>query len=161
MKPEQEQFLKLYLKARHEHQDVYYSVRAEEYESAHNQAVLATTILTILALVASVLAASNVAGLQAYWGIAGVIFPALATAFIAYDSLYAFERQSKLFNDSAQALGIAYGDNPLNLKTLKAEKYPAVISDYVNEVESIFKAEQGQWSQLIGDITGDAPRGGE
>jgi predicted O-methyltransferase YrrM len=160
MKPEQEQFLKLYLKARHEHQETYYSGRAEEYESAHNQAVLVTTILTMLALVVSVLAASHVADLQAYWGIAAVIFPALATAFIAYDGMYAFERQNKLFNDSAEALGAAYSDNPLNLKNVREEEYPTIISDYVNEVESIFKAEQGQWSQLIRDITDNTSQGG-
>ena len=81
-----------------------------------------------------------------------VIFPGLSTALSAYDGLYAFERQAKLYRDAANAVHRARADAPDLKQGLTETDYRRALSAYVYEVESIFRQEQGQWGQLINEI---------
>lgn len=147
MSEQDQQTINLYLELRHRNQQEFYTRRKEEYEKAHNQAIILTMVLNMFALAASVLATSNVGGMEALWGVFAVVFPALATAFIAYDRLYAFENNASLYGKAADALAALKPDAE-EIKSLKGNEYDQAFERYVRQVESVFQAEQGQWSLL-------------
>src|SRR5262245_21519177 len=98
------QFLGLYRACRLEHQRAFYESRRMEFEAARDQSVWLTSFLMILTAAASALATAGAGGLKVLWSILAIGFPALATALSAYNGLYAFERQAKLYGDAANAL---------------------------------------------------------
>ncbi len=147
MSEQDQKTIHLYLELRHKHQQDFYARRKEEYEKAHNQAIILTMVLNMCALAASVLATSNVWDLESLWGVFAVVFPALATACIAYDRLYAFENNASLYGRAADALAALKPDAE-EIKSLKGNEYDQAFERYVRQVESVFQAEQGQWSLL-------------
>jgi hypothetical protein len=151
MNPRDEQFLKCYEKHRYEDQQKFYEGHIEEFETARSQAIILTSILIGCAGITSVLAAADVLHLKALWVILAIIFPALGTAFAAYDRLYAFEQQAKLYKDARGALD-AHRYRSLGKASLSESEFRAVVSDHVQEVEGVLRSEQGQWGQLISQI---------
>jgi hypothetical protein len=101
---------------------------------------------------AASLAAANIGGLQTLWSILAVVFPALSTGLSAYNGLYAFERQAKLYGDAANALLRATADSPDLKPTMEATAFAVAVSAHVQQVEQILSGEQAQWGQLIGEI---------
>jgi ABC-type transport system involved in cytochrome bd biosynthesis fused ATPase/permease subunit len=149
-----EQFLQLYRDGRVGDQLAYYDARVAEYESAHSQVVTISATFAALAAFAGVLAAADVAGQRPLWAALAVAFPALATAFTAYDALYAFQHQARLFQDAAQLLDRTRAAEP---DTAQAADQQAR-SQYVSAVENILVTESGHWGQLISDLKlPDAP----
>ncbi len=146
-------FCDLYQKYRHEDQLDFYTKRQKEFETAESQASLLNIALMTLAAIVSLLASANLLDLSTWWAALAVIFPVLATALSTYQSVYAFDHQAKLYKDAVVAL-----------RYVKAYQAPIVnegvsLEDYVERVESIFKAEQGQWGQLISQIKGASAPG--
>jgi hypothetical protein len=153
----QKQFLALYLACRHKDQVGFYRMRSEEVEKARNQAIYLTAILMALTAITSLTAAELF--LPKWAAVLGVFLPALAAALTAYTSLYSFETQSKLYRDALNALGeteeIVYDAE----QTAGAEA-EVKIAAYVNQVEGIFRKEQSQWGQLIGESKRNLDGGG-
>lgn len=144
---EQEQpFWALYQRYRHQHQLDFYRSRQEEFDKAQSQATILTIALMTLAAVVSLLGSANLFNFSTGWGVLAVIFPVLATALSTYESVYAFERQAKLYNDAAIAMRY--------VQAFLSPQANASVSlrEYVEQVETILAAEQGQWGQLVSQI---------
>jgi hypothetical protein len=148
-----EQFLSLYKASRHDDQAAFYKARFDEFEKARKQAVILSGVLMSLSVMASLLTTLNVFGPKSMWAVLSVVLPALSTAFAAYNSLYAFEQQSKLYRDAYLALHkAAAGVYGLQSAANNEADYQAGLKTYVTQVEEIFRKEQGQWGQLISEI---------
>lgn len=80
--------------------------------------------------------------------------PALSAALTAYNSLYSFDSQSKLYQDAMNALSEAEatGYEAEQAIGAKAPGAESKVETYVNQVEEIFRKEQGQWGQLISEF---------
>jgi hypothetical protein len=145
------QLMSLYQKYRFEDQKNFYDARSKEFKSAHRQVVLLTGVIMILTtVVASVTVAIDLPYWKPVLMILAVVFPALSTALSAYNELFAFERQAKLYQDAERALQRASADSPDLIKQgLSSDsEYALAVGLYVNEIEGIFRKEQGQWGQL-------------
>jgi hypothetical protein len=148
MSDQQKQFLALYRACRHKDQAGFYRMRSEEFETAHNQAIYVAAALMALTAITSYLTAANL--VEPKWAaVLGVFLPALSAALTAYNSLYSFESQSKLYRDALSALGEA---EAIGYDAEQATEAEVKITAYVNQVEDIFRKEQGQWGQLISEI---------
>lgn len=149
----EQQFWKFYQQHRFTNQLEFYEARQAEFGKAQNQATNLHSLLMALAGVVSVIGSANVLPPPALWSILAVVFPVLATALSTYDSLYAFERVAKLYEDAAKAL--RYVDLYHSLGTGPSGS----INDFAERVEDILSAEQKQWGQLTSEIKGATPPG--
>lgn len=151
MSKRDEQFLALYQQYRFEDQRGWYKRRHAEFEAVHGQVVTLTGLLMVLAGTVAALAAAGVGGLNALWAVLAVVLPALSMALSAYNGLYAFERQTKLYRDAANMMHRARADAPDLGPRLGDAGYRRALSDYVEKVEEILRREQGQWGQLVSE----------
>ena len=151
MSTRNEQFLTLYKTHRHAHQMAFYIARRDEFEKAQRASVTLTSALLALTTIASLLA-SLMLKPKPLWTILSVAFPAFSTALSAYTELYAFDRQAKLYRDTLNPLRRAEADAPDLEQGLTDAEYSEKLAVYVNNVEGIFRREQGQWGQLISSI---------
>lgn len=150
MNNRQEQFLSLYQTHRHKDQIGFYKARCAESEKARRQAIITAGVLMFLTAMVSILTVTDLFWPKWVWAVLGVLFPALSTALTAYNSLFSFEQQSKLYQDAARSLhraeAAAYG-----LQGGKTD-YQNRIEAYVNQVEEILRKERAQWGQLTSEI---------
>jgi hypothetical protein len=154
---QQKQFLALYRAFRHKDQARFYRMRSEEFEKAHNQAVYVAAALMALTAIVSYLTTANL--VEPKWAaVLGVFLPALSAALTAYNSLYSFESQSKLYRDALNALGEAEAIG-YDAEQATGADSEAKLTAYVNQVEEIFRKEQGQWGQLISELKPVEPPG--
>ena len=147
-----EQFLTLYKEHRHEDQAKFYKARNTEFNKARNQAILLAGVLMFLASIAAFLTTNDL--IQPKWLLAvlAAVLPALSTALAAYNSLFAFEQQAKLYQDALYALHKADA-NAYELQQATDEAdYQSKLAAYVTHVEEILRREQGQWGQLISHL---------
>jgi PAS domain-containing protein len=142
------QFLDLYNQYRYSSQLDYYEARTEEFEGAQYEFVLSSAILMGLAAVMSVLASLDLGGLKLLWAVLAVIFPTLSAALSTYNTLYAFERQAKIYRDAFLRLESA--EHKLQ-STLESKSRQEML-DFVDEVERVFLEERGQWGLLADNI---------
>jgi hypothetical protein len=105
----------------------------------------------VLTAAVAVLGSANVGGPRWVWSILGVVFPALSTALSAYNAVYAFERQGKIYGDAANALLRARADSPDVKPPLDDAAFEKALGAHVEQVEQILRNEQAQWGQLIGE----------
>jgi hypothetical protein len=146
------QFLSLYYVYRHKDQDSFYRARHAEFDRARRQAVIIIGVLMFLTATVSILAAAELILPKWVWAVLGVSLPALSTAFTAYNSLFAFEQQSKLYQDASRALQRAEADaHGLQQAATRADR-PDNHEAYVNEVEEVLRKEHCQWGQLTSEI---------
>jgi hypothetical protein len=68
----------------------------------------------------------------------------------AYNALYSFEQQAKLFQDTINALFQAriLAPDPAINPGLNEEEYACLLEKYVQEVEKVLLVEQGVWGQI-------------
>jgi ABC-type transport system involved in cytochrome bd biosynthesis fused ATPase/permease subunit len=161
MSERNEQFLALYQQYRFEDQRGWYERRRAEFEAAYGQVITLTGLLMVLAGTAGTLAAADVGGSKTLWAVLAVVFPVLSTALSAYNGLYAFERQAKLYRDAANMMHRAQADAPDLTQGITEAGYRRALSVYVNKVEGILRKEQGQWGQLISEIEPIEPSAAE
>jgi hypothetical protein len=150
MNERQQQFLNLYRAFRQKDQALFYQARCDEFEQAHNQAViLAALLMALTAIVASL----SLMKFEPKWvaPVLGVLLPALSAALTAYNSLYSFEQQAKLYQDALLALRKAEASG-FDAEQAAEDEAEAKLAAYVNLVEGVFRKEQGQWGQLISDL---------
>lgn len=150
-------FLALYRTYRHEDQRKFYENRRAECDAAHEQGVDLSAWLMVGSTAVAALAAVDVAGQHAVWAVLAVALPALSSALAAYDKLYMFDQQAKLYRDAAVALQRARADAPDLRGPLGEAEYRQVLRTYVHEVEGVFRREQGQWGQLVSELQPVAP----
>lgn len=144
MSERERQLVRVYAERRLGHQRRYYDDRREEYQRASGQVALLTAMLVALGGVAGVLSTADAFGAQQAWAVAAAAAPALATVLAAYDALFGFERNAKLFADAAAALRLA----ELRRPTPDDE---ASVGAWIERVEAVLQREQGQWGQLAAD----------
>jgi hypothetical protein len=142
------QFLELYQKFRYEDQINYYRGRQREFSGAQTQAITISILLILLAAIAGALEAVDVSWVKITCQIIATIAPVLSTALAAYNALYAFEQQAKLYQDTLHNLSRARILIPPSKPGLSDQEYADQLRKFVHEVEETFRAEQGQWGQL-------------
>ena len=152
-----QQFLALYRKHRFEDQRAFYDSRRREFETARDQVLWLTAVFMVLTAAVAALASANVGGLKSLWAVLAVAFPALSTALAAYNALYAFERQAKIYGDAANALLRARADSPDLKPAMDDAAFQEALRAHVKQIEQILRTEQAQWGQLIGEIKPVAP----
>ena len=152
-----QQFLALYRKHRFEDQRAFYDSRRREFETARDQVLWLTAVFMVLTAAVAALASANVGGLKSLWAVLAVAFPALSTALAAYNALYAFERQAKIYGDAANALLRARADSPDLKPAMDDAAFQEALRAHVEQIEQILRTEQAQWGQLIGEIKPVAP----
>jgi len=76
------------------------------------------------------------------------ICPIFSSALAAYSTLYGFEHQAKLYQDTVNNLLGARTLAPVPEQNLTGTQFTRLLNDYVLEVEKTFQKEQGQWGQL-------------
>jgi hypothetical protein len=147
-----QQFLALYQKHRFQDQRAFYDSRRREFEAARDEVLWLTTVFMVLTAAVAALASANLGGLRSLWSVLAVAFPALSTALSAYNGLYAFERQAKIYGDAATALLRARADSPDLKLPMDDSAFQQALIAHVQQVEQILGNEQAQWGQLIGEI---------
>lgn len=147
-----EQFLNLYQTCRHKDQAGFYLARCAEFERARRQAIITAGVLMLLTAMVSALTTTDLFWEKWVWAALSVLFPALSTALTAYNSLFAFEQQLKLYQDASRALGRAEADAYGLRQAAGEDDYPKRIEAYVRQIEEILRKEQGQWGQLTSEI---------
>jgi conflict system pore-forming effector with SLATT domain len=143
--------LAFYQRCRVAHQRAWYQGRCQEFEQARRQLVNVTGALLIATAVFSGLGVFNVVGLGQLWAVLAAVLPAFATGLGAFGSLYAFERHAKLYGDAVNALRKATAVAP-EAGDMDDEALTRALHVYVQQVEDIFRREQGQWGQLAADV---------
>ncbi|MDP9799658.1 hypothetical protein J2S43_008170 [Catenuloplanes nepalensis] len=141
-----EQALRAYLRHRYADQFAYYESRADEYASAHGQALTISTVLLLGAGVCGVLGAADVWSFRSGWGVLAVALAGLATFVSGYDALLGHEPIGELYRDTADrlyALRVVEPD--------PSTATPAAIAAYVAEVEAVLAQEHARWEELIDD----------
>ncbi len=150
MNNRQQEFLDLYMKYRLQDQRQYYENREKEFRAANEQAITWKAILIGLTSLVSFLTTLTMGeGVQKSLSVLAVVLPALVTALAAYDGLYGFDRQSKIYRDAAVKLQQMRGKAPA-IRPETPEDCTQALNDFVNSTEGILQAEQGQWGQLSG-----------
>jgi hypothetical protein len=157
MREHDQQFLGLYQRHRFQDQRTFYDSRRREFEAARDQVLWLTTVFMVLTAAVAALASANVGGFRSLWSILAVAFPALSTALSAYNALYAFERQAKIYGDAANALLRARADSPDLKPPMDDAAFQEALRAHVEQVEQILRNEQAQWGQLIGESKPVAP----
>jgi hypothetical protein len=153
MSDRNKQFMSLYQKYRYEHQRDFYDTHRREFNSAHRQLILLTgLIMFFTALTATLTAAIDSPDWKPVLAVLAVVFPALSTALAAYNQLFAFERQAKLYGDAERALHRALADAPDLKQGISEGAYDSAVGVYLSEIENILRKEQGQWGQLASEI---------
>lgn len=146
------QYFTLYQKYRYEHQRNFYSSRSEEFEKARTQAVWFNILLMSLTALTGGLATitSIPSWMKLLCLLLAAMLPVLSTAVTAYNTLYGFEQQTKLYQDAFNGLLEAYlaaPDSAVRPAMSEAE-FSRLVDSYVHSVEKVFHMEQGQWGQL-------------
>ena len=157
MKERDRQFLESYKIYRLQDQEEYYEERIKEYQAARNQIINVTGFCMFLAAVFSLLSTLNhgplsIEMVKKIFGGLAVVIPAFSSAVAAYNTLYAFEKQSKLYEDALTALKRAYAESPIHLKDLSPADFHQRLRHYIRETESVMRSEIGQWGQLISEV---------
>ena len=144
MSEREQQLASVYREHRLRHQRRHYDDRRDEYQRAGGQIALLTATLLALGGVAGVLSSADAFGARDAWAILATAAPALGTALLAYEALFGFERNAKIFGDASAALQLAELQRP-------QPDDPAAIAAWIEQVEGILQREQGQWGQLAAD----------
>lgn len=149
MSSREEQFLRVYERARVDDQAEFYDRRIGEFARAGRQVATIGAVTFGLSSAVAVFAGLDVRG-KAVLAVFAVALPAVSTALGAFDALYGFDRHVKLYGDAARSL--ARIDPP--------EPEPESIAAYVDSVETVLRTEQGQWGQLAADLSTAPPASG-
>ncbi|HEU5370660.1 MAG TPA: hypothetical protein VFU69_19460, partial [Ktedonobacterales bacterium] len=152
-KEEEQQLWQLYYYQRYENQLTFYASRRNEFQKAQAQATFLTITLMTSASIVSFLGSANVLSFSLGWSVLAVVFPVLAASLSNYESVYAFERHAKLYEDALVGL------ESIGMPLISEGASIASLQKYASLIESVLKTEQGQWGQLISEVKGAAPPG--
>lgn len=148
-----QQFLQLYRKFRYEDQLTWHLKRRGEFTKAQTQAFyIVIGLLTITAVAGAITSLEIPSWLKWTCLLAAAICPVLSTAFTAYNTLYGFEEQAKLYQDTIRNLQQARVLIPDVQRGLSQADFADQLDKYVKEVEDTFLREQSQWGQLARNL---------
>jgi hypothetical protein len=142
------EFLELYQIHRYKDQLQFYKDRRGEFTKAQTQAISISIGLIFLAAIAGVFESTDVSWLKIVCLLLAAICPVFATTLAAYSTLYGFEQQAKLYQDTINNLQRARVLEPDVQQGLSDADFAEQVNKYVHEVEHTFLVEQGQWGQL-------------
>jgi hypothetical protein len=145
-----DQFAELYKQDRFGYQLRWYRGRREDAERSRDQAIQAKWILSTLAAIAGSVGAA-VPAWRVELAIAAAFLAAVATALAAYQSLYAFPRIAKLYQDAENSLAALNAAEVAFRPGLPADETRAL----VEQAEKVFSRESSQWGQLIQHAVGE------
>jgi hypothetical protein len=143
-----EQFFQLYERYRYSDQFQFYTSRQKEFSRAQNQALTISIGLIFLAALAGALETIPLPWFKLACLLLAAICPVLSTALTAYNTLYAFEQQAKLYRDALYNLQKVRVHLPEAHQGLSEDHFVQQLHTYVHEVEKILQVERGQWGQL-------------
>ena len=149
------EFLALYTEHRVRDQLTWYGQREAEFTSGRRQVGVAAGVVMVLASVAAYLAGTGVGPGRAVWTALGAALPAVSAMLVAYERLYAFDRLSTLYADTAASLDRV--GPPPEIGRMPEGEAARAIRTYVAKVERVARKEQGQWGQLTAELDLDAP----
>ncbi|WP_033339776.1 SLATT domain-containing protein [Catenuloplanes japonicus] len=141
-----EQALRAYLRHRYADQFAYYESRADEYATAHGQALMASTMLLLAAGACGVLGAADIWAFRAGWGVLAVAFAGAAAFITGYDALLGYEPIGGLYQNTADRL---YALRAIEPDPSTAD--PQQVAAYVTAVESVLSQEHVRWEELVDD----------
>ncbi len=141
------QVLALYRSQRLQDQLGWYDDRCREFAAASRQLASLSAFVLALGAGTSVLAGVSSTG-KPVWAALAAVLPAIATTLSAYGSLYAFERQAKIYADARRSLLSLSRTMP----EASAGDAESATADFVNSVEDVLRREQGQWGQLLAEL---------
>jgi SMODS and SLOG-associating 2TM effector domain 1 len=147
-----EQFLNFYQTYRHKDQVGFYQARCVEFERSRRQAIITAGVLMLLTTMVSIFATTDILLPRWVWAALSVFFPALSTALTAYNSIFAFEQQLKLYKDASRGLHRAEAASYALRKSADEADCQKGIDAYVKQVEEILRKERDQWGQLTSEI---------
>jgi len=150
--PDDVQLLELYQKHRYEDQITFYRKRRKEFTKAETQATFISFGLIALTALGGALQAVDVVWLKYASLLAAAICPVLFTALAAYRTLYGFEEQAKLYQDTIHNLELSADIISDESEGLSEAEFVESLKKYIDDVEGVFLTEQGQWGQLAKDL---------
>ena len=148
MSRDAEQFSKLYERYRYNDQIQFYQNRQKEFAHAQNQALMISISLIFLSALAGALESIPLSWLRLICLLLAAICPVLSTTLAAYNTLYAFEQQAKLYRDAFYNLQKVRIYLPAMQQGGNKSDFAQQLHTFVHEVEKILQSEQGQWGQL-------------
>lgn len=146
---DEHEFLQFYQAYRFESQFKWYRSRRHEFTRAQTEAIWISVCFMILTFIAGVLEVVDIHWFKLACMIVAAVCPVLSTTFAAYSTLYGFEQQAKLYQDTVNNLLQARALLPDPQQSLNEADFALLVKRYVQEVENILQAEQGQWGQLV------------
>lgn len=133
----------------------WYAARAREYKDAHRQVLNLTALALFLAALVGALAAVWPA--SKWLSVLSAVLPALSTGLGAYEGLFRFQHNAKLYQDAVAALDRARAVRPDPALLAPGGVVSAdAARAYMAEIEEILRREQGQWGQLAKQRPGGA-----
>ena len=143
------QFLSLYQTYRYENQLKFYRDRHTEFNKANKEAItIGIVLMVVTTLMAGFASFFDAPELRLICLLVAAICPILATALVGYNTLYGFEQQAKLYQDTINNLLKVYALDPDLRQGLSDNEFAKALEDYVCKVEETFLIEQGHWGQL-------------
>lgn len=145
------EFHSLFRELRIADQQRYYDDRRNEYRQAHRQAIFIRNALLVGAALTGIAGQLTVGTGRAGLAIVGAVLAALASAVTGFEAMIGFAKLEKLYSDAAQNLAEAAVD-------WDATHPDDDLAPEIGRVEEVFRAENGQWGQLV--VKSEAPAGG-
>jgi hypothetical protein len=141
----------LYLQQRLNRQAIYYQNRIEEFNFNADQMLMISAILMGLSTVVS---SATIAGGSPVWAFLTAMLPAFAAAVSAFRSLYQWERQATIYEETWVALQQARLALP-DEDSLKVSEYDTYLPALVAKTEEVLRNEASQWGQLENVLPSD------
>jgi hypothetical protein len=150
----------LYLQQRLEYQDDYYQRRISEFTFNSDRMLWVSAGLMGMS---TVISSYSVMADRPFFAFLTALLPAFAAAISAFRSLYQWQRQAQLYEDSWLALQQARLALP-DEDFIDMGDYPRYFPDLVRATEEVLRNEAGQWGQLeravMEEASGPAPAPG-
>jgi hypothetical protein len=150
--PDFAQLLEIYQKYRYQDQVTFYQNRHKEFTKAETQATILSIGLIGMTALGGALQLIDVTWVKYVALFAAAICPVLFTALAAYRTLYGFEEQAKLYHDTIHNLRLSHEIMSDGIQGLNEAEFAEHLKKYIDDTESIFLKEQGQWGQLAKDL---------
>ncbi|RPI98686.1 MAG: SLATT domain-containing protein, partial [Chloroflexi bacterium] len=142
----------LYLQQRVDYQDDYYERRIAEFNFNSDRMMW---ISALLMGVSTIISAYSVMSDEPLYAFVTALLPTIATALAAFRSLYQWQRQAQLYEDSWLALQQAKLVLP-DSDFIQPGEYALYFPELVRQSEEVLRAEASQWGQLDKVATEDA-----
>jgi hypothetical protein len=143
----------LYLQQRLEYQDDFYQRRIAEFTFNSDRMLWVTAGLMGISTVISSYSVVSDRPLAAF---VTALLPAFAAAISAFRSLYQWQRQAQIYEDTWLALQQARLAMP-DEDYIQTEDYKVYFPQLVRMTESVLRNEAGQWGQLEHLLPDEAP----